>query len=665
MTAFDLVLTANAGIARADTAQSGAETAVSEALDIFSLVFGALVGVALAFLAAALASTILRRVLRRSPVGSILLKRIRTSFYLSMMAWGAWIGLQAALLGADLSQWSNGTLVSTAAHVLLILAMIAMTGIAYEAAWVFEDAARLRQSADGGRARRFETQAQVVRRLLQLIVVIIGIVAVLSTFAAARQAMAALLASAGLISVIAGLAAQQTLGNVFAGIQLAFTDAIRVGDVVVANAKGDSGAIEEITLSYVVVRLWDERRLIVPSTTFTSQSFENWTRRAAAQLGTVELQLDWEVPMPLLRKKVESLLAATDLWDGRTWNVQMTASDLSTVTVRILASAHDSGQLWDLRCYLREHLIDWIVSEEPWIRPASRIQPQTEISVTKDTTHAQVAALAVELSKIAEDSSEHTVLAKDVSVKHSHEGARDGESSESNAAHAARMVAARRKAKRARRRAMADRMRELADSGVIPEVSDQTQVMTKGTIGRIIAGASTVFDKASGNGPSPRRLPSDGASSNAQTSVDTAVLPLHSGAGGDTGIDSGAAGKTGVKADGDTGAGGSGAGGTGAAGSDTRTSAGVGTGVGGKTDAPTTAGTAMTVPEVSATSKESSSQKTMTSGGRGERLYSGSPDAEERSEIFAGPGEEVLAEREAVAHRREAEAKAKLTSLED
>ena len=157
-----------------------------------------------------------------------------------------------------------------------------------------------------------------------MIILLVGTVAMIGTFDAARQVMTTVLASAGVISVIFGLAAQQTLGNVFAGLQLAFTDAIRMGDVVIASDKQETGSVEEITLSYVVVRIWDERRLIIPCRYFTQTPFENWTRRAAAQLGTVELKLDWSAPMTLIRAKVEKLLAATDLWDGRTWAVQIT-----------------------------------------------------------------------------------------------------------------------------------------------------------------------------------------------------------------------------------------------------------------------------------------------------------------------------------------------------
>ncbi len=563
----------------ADAPQSGAETAVSDAIDIASLLLGVAIGALVGFLTAALVSAFLRSILRKSPVGLMLRKRIRTPFYVALMMWGALLGLEWILQGADLSQWSNGTLVSTATHILLLLAIGAVTWIAYAAAWVFEDAARMRNRADQGRARRFETQAQVVRRLVQLIVVILGIVAILSTFAAARQAMTTLLASAGLISVIAGLAAQQTLGNVFAGIQLAFTDAIRVGDVVVANSKGESGAIEEITLSYVVVRLWDERRLIIPSTYFTSTTFENWTRRAAAQLGTVEIQLDWTAPMALIRQKVESLLQATDLWDGRTWNVQMTGSDTSTVTVRILVSAKNSGNLWDLRCYLREHIIAWVVAEEPWTRPAMRIQPQEKVSVSLDTSRARVAALADELTKIAGDSSSIGMHEDGASALEDAAKALAAPAPGDEATHAARLVAARRKAKRARRRAMADRMRELAGS----EPQDQgscetlpTQVVTAGTLARIL-------------GTSPE---------------------------GSTGTES--------------------------------------------EDSPLVAPAAVhdvTAEFVRVAAVSEDNPILTTSGGAGERLYSGSPDAEERSGIFAGPGKEVLAEREAAAKRREAEMK--------
>ena len=343
----------------------------------------------------------------------------------------------------------------------------------------------------------------MLRRFTQGIVVVVGVVAIIGTFEVARQAMTTVLASAGVLSVIAGLAAQQTLGNVFAGLQLAFTDAIRVGDVVVAGDKHETGSVEEITLSYVVVRIWDERRLIIPCRYFTQTPFENWTRRAAAQLGTVELKLDWSAPMTLIRTKVEQLLTSTDLWDGRTWGVQITDSDEYTVTVRVLVSAKNSGHLSDLRAYLREQLISWIVTEEPWARPAQRIEPRQTVTVEQDMSRERIARLAAELAGIS--GTNEAVAATGVTPAHPVAGERTAAGSATGGAayapgampagvspkdpaHAARMVAARRKAKRARRRAMADRQRELAEGG--PAAShDETQVISKAALRKIIEAA--------------------------------------------------------------------------------------------------------------------------------------------------------------------------------
>ena len=342
--------------------QSGAEAAVATTIDFTLLILGPIVGAFVGVVVSVVFAVLARKALAKSATASSILARVRRPLHLTLATWGAWVGLGIALVNPHLSDWNGSSVTTFLMHVLLIAGLACLTWMGYAAAWVFQDAAKARQSADQGRSRRFETQAQVLRRLTQGIVVVVGTIAIIGTFEAARQAMTTVLASAGVLSVIAGLAAQQTLGNVFAGLQLAFTDAIRVGDVVVAGDKHETGSVEEITLSYVVVRIWDERRLIIPCRYFTQTPFENWTRRAAAQLGTVELKLDWSAPMTLIRAKVEKLLAATDLWDGRTWGVQITASDEYTVTVRVLASAKNSGDLSDLRAYLREHLITWIVA---------------------------------------------------------------------------------------------------------------------------------------------------------------------------------------------------------------------------------------------------------------------------------------------------------------
>ncbi|MCQ5282360.1 mechanosensitive ion channel domain-containing protein [Schaalia odontolytica] len=486
--------------------QSGAEGAVATTIDITLLILGPLVGAFVGIVLSVLLSALARKALSKAATASSILARVRRPGHFTFAAWGAWAGLGIALVNPHLSDWNGTSITMFLMHVLLIVALACLTWMAYAAAWVFEDAAKARQDSDQGRSRRFETQAQVLRRLTQSIVVVVGAVAIIGTFEVARQAMTTVLASAGVISVIFGLAAQQTLGNVFAGLQLAFTDAIRVGDVVVAGDKQETGSVEEITLSYVVVRIWDERRLIIPCRYFTQTPFENWTRRAAAQLGTVELKLDWSAPMTLIRAKVEQLLTATDLWDGRTWGVQITDSDEYTVTVRVLVSAKNSGHLSDLRAYMREQLISWIVTEEPWARPAQRIEPRETVTVEKDMSRERIARLAAELAGIS--GTNEAVAVTGTSASHTGTPASAGEQSSAatggaasvvsasgaapaapkDPAHAARMVAARRKAKRARRRAMADRQRELAEGG--PSTSrDETQVISKSALRKIIEAA--------------------------------------------------------------------------------------------------------------------------------------------------------------------------------
>ena len=486
--------------------QSGAEGAVATTIDLTILILGPIVGAFVGIVLSVLLSALARKALSKAATASSILARVRRPGHFTFAAWGAWAGLGIALINPHLSEWNGTSITTFLMHVLLIVALACLTWMAYAAAWVFEDAAKARQDSDQGRSRRFETQAQVLRRLTQSIVVVVGVVAIIGTFEVARQAMTTVLASAGVISVIFGLAAQQTLGNVFAGLQLAFTDAIRVGDVVVAGEKKETGSVEEITLSYVVVRIWDERRLIIPSRYFTQTPFENWTRRAAAQLGTVELKLDWSAPMTLIRAKVEQLLTATDLWDGRTWGVQITDSDEYTVTVRVLVSAKNSGHLSDLRAYMREQLISWIVAEEPWARPAQRIEPRQTVTVEQDMSRERIARLAAELAGIS--GTNEAVAATGTSASHRGTTASAGEQTSAatggaasaisasgsapaapkDPAHAARMVAARRKAKHARRRAMADRQRELAEGG--PSASrDETQVISKSALRKIIEAA--------------------------------------------------------------------------------------------------------------------------------------------------------------------------------
>ncbi|MBA8991627.1 small-conductance mechanosensitive channel [Curtobacterium pusillum] len=242
-------------------------------------------------------------------------------------------------------------------------------------------------------ARRIRTQVVVLRRLTVAVLVIIGLGAILLTFPGVEAAGASVLASAGLISVIAGLAAQSTLGNVFAGMQLAFSGSIRVDDVVVVEQQW--GRIEEITLTYVVVHLWDDRRFVLPSTYFTSTPFENWTRTNSELLGAVEFDLDWRVRPGEMRVELERILDHTDLWDRRVQVLQVTDAVQGFVHVRVLVTAHDAPSLFDLRCYVREELVAWIQRTHPDAQPVQRVLMVDEVAGPKRRTASTASSSAL------------------------------------------------------------------------------------------------------------------------------------------------------------------------------------------------------------------------------------------------------------------------------
>ena len=221
-------------------------------------------------------------------------------------------------------------------------------------------------------ARRVHTQTAILRRVINVAIVVVAIGAILLTFPGVEALGASLLASAGILSVVAAIAAQSTLGNLFAGLQLAFSDAIRVDDVVVVNEEW--GRIEEITLTYVVVHIWDDRRLVLPSTTFTTQSFENWTRRGSELLGSIFFDVDWRVSPARMREHLHRVLATEPLWDGRTSVLQVTDAVGGFVNVRILVTAANSGALWDLRCNVREAMVEWLQAEGAAALPRTRVE---------------------------------------------------------------------------------------------------------------------------------------------------------------------------------------------------------------------------------------------------------------------------------------------------
>ncbi|MDH6182505.1 small-conductance mechanosensitive channel [Microbacteriaceae bacterium SG_E_30_P1] len=277
-----------------------------------------------------------------------------------------WIGLTVVFADASFRPTISG-----AALVVFILALTWLATGFVRFGFTLADSRYDLGVADNRVARRVHTQLRVLRQVAVVVVWLIGVGAALLTFPAVQAFGASILASAGIVSLVAGIAAQSLLSNVFAGVQLALSDAIRVDDVVIAG--GEWGRIEDITLTYVVVHIWDDRRLVLPSTYFTTTPFENWTRRDSALLGSVMLDVDWTISTTGLREELHRVLAETEQWDGRVGNVQVTSAEGGMIQVRVLVSAPDAGTLWDLRVAVRERLVEWVQRQRGGM-PRTRVE---------------------------------------------------------------------------------------------------------------------------------------------------------------------------------------------------------------------------------------------------------------------------------------------------
>lgn len=231
---------------------------------------------------------------------------------------------------------------------------------------------------DNLEARKRITQLKIIERILVSLVFIIGIATALLTIDKIKFIGVNLLTTAGIAGIIIGFAAQKSLGLVFAGFQIAFSQPIRLDDVVIVE--GEWGRVEEITLTYVVIKIWDERRLIVPITFFLDKPFQNWTRINSDILGSVFLYTDYRFPVDELRKYVNQLIAGNENWDKKVCNVQVTDSSERTMTIRVLASSSDSSKNWNLRTHLREKLINFIKEKYPEYLPTVRIEMKPSIN---------------------------------------------------------------------------------------------------------------------------------------------------------------------------------------------------------------------------------------------------------------------------------------------
>ncbi len=220
-------------------------------------------------------------------------------------------------------------------------------------------------------ARSRHTQLRVLTRTLQIFVVVVSVAVALMTFPRVRELGTSLLASAGIAGLVVGLAARPLLENIIAGLQIALTEPIRIDDVLIVE--GEWGRVEEITATYVVVRIWDQRRLIVPLSYFLSKPFQNWTRESAELLGTAFLYLDYSAPIGAIRSKLEELCKQSEHWDGRVCKVQVTDAKERVIEVRLLVSAADSSSQWDLRCDVRQGVLEFLQKEHPEALPRTRV----------------------------------------------------------------------------------------------------------------------------------------------------------------------------------------------------------------------------------------------------------------------------------------------------
>jgi small-conductance mechanosensitive channel len=251
-------------------------------------------------------------------------------------------------------------------HALSIITIVVFSWLLIRISRVFEDTILHKfdmESKDNLRARKIYTQIQFFKRIFAVLVIVLAVALVLISFEKVRQVGTTILASAGIMGIVIGFASQKTLSTIFTGFQIAITQPIRIDDVVIVE--GEWGRIEEITLTYVVVRIWDLRRLVLPITYFNEQPFQNWTRVSAELLGTVYLYTDYTMPVDKIREALHSMLEESLYWDKKVWGLQVTDSTDKSLELRALMSAEDASQLWNLRCEIREKLVAFVQEKYP------------------------------------------------------------------------------------------------------------------------------------------------------------------------------------------------------------------------------------------------------------------------------------------------------------
>jgi len=359
-------------------------------IDVFGLSLPAfpvavVAAIILAVAITAIAAFAFRMVGKRRAWARVLVQLIRVPFRMTVLVGALWLAVAGYLDVPD--DWD-----ATVGFVFRALFIGSGTWLLCALLYYAEEIAANRYRIDvrdNRVARRVRTQLRMLRRIGVVVIIICAIGTVLLSIPGAATVGASLFASAGLLSVVAGLAAQSTLANIFAGMQLAFNNALRVDDVVIVESEW--GKIEEITLTYIVVHIWDDRRMVLPSTYFTTTPFQNWTRHTSELLGQIDFDLDWRVNPAAMREELNRVVAQTDLWDGRAVVLQVTDAVGGFVRVRVLVTAQDAPTLFDLRCFVRENLIDWVNAENPDALPLNRVEvrQQSETPPVRPSSHAR------------------------------------------------------------------------------------------------------------------------------------------------------------------------------------------------------------------------------------------------------------------------------------
>lgn len=258
-------------------------------------------------------------------------------------------------------------------HVVGILLILVIAWLVILVSHVISDILTARyhvDAADNLLARKVETQLSVLHRVVAVVVILIALALILMTFPPIRAIGASLLASAGLAGLVIGVAMKPTISSLVAGVQIALTQPMRLEDVVIVE--GEWGWIEEIRTTYVVVRIWDLRRLVVPLSYFIENPFQNWTRTSSDLLGTVLLWVDYTVPVQEVREELQRIVKTTKLWKGEVCVLQVTDANDRALQIRALVDARNSGDAWDLRCYVREKLVDFLQQHYPQSLPRLR-----------------------------------------------------------------------------------------------------------------------------------------------------------------------------------------------------------------------------------------------------------------------------------------------------